>query len=340
MLICIYIVITGNVSCNRHIKLDNIYEAKNRESLNYNNLNNWAAHPMKSDMSDSISNEYLNEINEDLVDVFFLHPTTFTDKKRKYESNANEKDSVINDKTDKSSILYQASVFNQIGRIYAPRYRQAHINRYYMYGDDQKNAFNFAYLDIVDAFDHYLKNYNQGRPIIIAGHSQGTTHAIRLIKEYVDNHTIQNKIILYYLIGMPVKKNEFSNVCPCTKKNELGCFYSWRTYRKGYSGKYVDKDDRIIHVNNPVDIENFSEWSQKKSKDKSILWNYNEGYDAILRSKVKGNMLWITRPKFPGGLLGIFMKNYHAGDINLFYGDIRKLVHENVSLYHTLNEID
>jgi len=334
-IICVQVFIASG--CKAQKANTNTYENKNRESLDYNNLTNWAAHPLVKDLSDSLSEVYKSDVNEDLVDIFFLHPTTFTDKKEEQVSNSDINDEKINRKTDNSSILYQSSVFNQVGRVYAPRYRQAHINRYYMKGDDQLFAFQFAYEDVREAFKHYMKNFNDGRPIIIASHSQGTTHAIRLLKELVDNHIDQGRVVNFFLIGMPVKKNEFNNICPCAEKEELRCFFSWRTYRRGYKGKFVNRQDSNIQVNNPVRTNNYGGWSSKEAKGKSILWNYNIGYDGILKSKVQGNMLWISRPTFPGGFLGLFMKNYHAGDINLFYGEIRNMVRENMLKYYELN---
>jgi hypothetical protein len=38
---------------------------------------------------------------------------------------------------------------------------------------------------VKDAFEYYLKNYNNGRPIIIAGHSQGSGHGARILKDYL-----------------------------------------------------------------------------------------------------------------------------------------------------------
>jgi hypothetical protein len=334
-IICVQVFIAS--SCKTQKVNTNIYENKNRESLDYNNLTNWAAHPLVKDLSDSLSDVYKSDVNEDLVDIFFLHPTTFTDKKDEHISNADINDEKINRQTDNSSILYQSSVFNQVGRIYAPRYRQAHIHRYYMKGEDQMYAFQFAYEDVREAFKYYMKYYNNGRPIIIAGHSQGTTHAIRLLKELIDNHIDQGRVVNFFLIGMPVKKNEFKVISPCAEKEDLHCYYSWRTYRRGYKGKFVNRNDSSIQVNNPVETRGFDEWSSKVNKGKSILWNYNIGYDGILKSKVQGNMLWISRPTFPGGILGLFMKNYHAGDINLFYGEMRSMVRENMLRYYELN---
>jgi hypothetical protein len=54
----------------------------------YTNLDYWAAHPDKKDPSDSIPAPLRSETRDTLADVFFLHPTTFTDKKEADRPNA------------------------------------------------------------------------------------------------------------------------------------------------------------------------------------------------------------------------------------------------------------
>lgn len=106
-----------------------------------------------------------------MVDVFFLHPTTMTSREDT-GWNARIDNAGINAKTDYTSILYQASAFNQC-RIFAPRYRQAHIRSYYTTDKTAAQAaFDLAYYDIKESFIYYIEHYNQGRPIIIASHSQ------------------------------------------------------------------------------------------------------------------------------------------------------------------------
>lgn len=318
----ILVCMVNACSINKGQKLLYIYN--DRGEVKYDNLKNWAAHPLKRDNSDSLSNAYQKDVNEDLCDIFFLHPTSLTDKKKRSIVNADIDDQEINQKTDETSILYQASIFNGIGRIYAPRYRQAHIQRYFDTGNIQSKAFEIAYADVRASFLEYLERWNNDRPIVIAAHSQGTTHAIRLISEMIDGHELASNIAYYYLLGMPVPKAQFKTIMICENDTSSNCFFSWRTYRKGFQDKYTSKSRKDIAVSNPVDIKIRQGWTGKDKKEVAILWNYNVGYKKTHDTKVMGDMLWITRPKFIGGILGLFMTNYHAGDFNLFYGDIRK----------------
>lgn len=321
-------------SCRVMKRSNNDYTDKSNKMPDYNDLSYWAAHPLKKDLSDSISNVYAGEINLDLCDVFYLHPTTFTDKRTSHIQHAQIDDSVINQKTDASAMLYQASVFNEVGRIYAPRYRQAHIYRYFDTGSSSIKAFDTAYADIKKAFSVYLEKWNNGRPLIIASHSQGTTHAIRLVKEMIDGTPLGDRIVLMYLLGMPVKKNDFVHLKPCSDSNNIHCFYSWRTYKKGYDDKFTDANREDVVVTNPVDKTSNRKGKNRHLKKEAILWNYNKGFKMTHDTWVMGDMLWINRPKFKGSVLTLFMKNYHAGDINLFYGDIRARVKNSCIEYY------
>ena len=65
-------------------------------------------------------------------------------------------------------------------------------------------------------------NTGRRRPIIIASHSQGTTHAARLLKEFFDGKDLQYDLVAAYLVGMPVPKDYFKNIKVCETPTEIG----------------------------------------------------------------------------------------------------------------------
>ncbi len=202
------------VSCNqKNYAYKTGYNFKSTDSTpDYSNLNYWAAHPWKWDPSDSVPQPLTKDYRKDsVVDVFFIHPTTFTDFSDD-RWNASIDDSVINSKTDYSSILYQASVFNEECSVFAPRYRQAHLKAFY--NDDKEKdsiAFALAYRDVKNSFKYYLEHFNNGHPIIIASHSQGTLHAGKILKEFFEGSLLKNRLVCAYIIGMPFQKIIFLN---------------------------------------------------------------------------------------------------------------------------------
>lgn len=290
----------------------------------YSRLEYWAAHPNKQDPSDTVPKPLLGGNAEKWADVFYLHPTTLTGLRENGNDNATIDDPFINHKTDYTAILYQASAFNERGRVFAPRYRQAHIGMYNEKDSTSKyKSFNLAYEDVKNAFLYYLKNENRGRPIIIASHSQGTTHATRLLKEFFDEKPLYNQLVCAYLVGMAVKKNEYKQIPLCTDSTSTGCFVSWRTYREDHSDGWANRIDSNIAVVNPITWKTTNEIADKRLQQGAVLYNLNKVYKQTQNAQVEGSALWVSHPRFPGSFL-YGKKNYHAGDINLFYVDIRK----------------
>lgn len=117
---------------NNYITYRSQYEQMTLNEIpDYSNLDYWAAHPQKKDPSDSLPSQLAKNFHPiDKVDVFFIHPTTYLDTNKPYGWNASLKDIKTNISTDFGTILNQASVFNEVGLVYAPRYRQAHIKSY------------------------------------------------------------------------------------------------------------------------------------------------------------------------------------------------------------------
>ncbi|MEN9371904.1 MAG: hypothetical protein RLZZ64_979 [Bacteroidota bacterium] len=325
--------IVASLGCSGLNKIQIQSEAKGdwNTPIDYTNLDNWAAHPSKKDPSDTVPQGLIVE-KEKQIDVFFIHPTTYTGKLEKGKENALITDVELNKKTDESPIRFQASAFNESSNVYAPRYRQAHIQMY----QEKDTAilyekFGIAYNDVKNAFISFLE-HNQQRPFIIASHSQGTTHAKRLIKEMVEGKSIQKRMVAAYLIGMPVEKNYFEKLCPCTDSLQTNCFVSWRTFRNDYDESWANRLDTGIVVVNPISWKTTEEILAKDQHRGAILYNMNKTYAGTHQTQVEGSGLWISKPKFPGSFL-YKTKNYHVGDINLFYLDIRKNVKQRIQQY-------
>jgi len=160
----ILLLLISSCASNNYVKFSNIYEKEAYNDIpDYSNLIYWAAHPNKKDPSDSLPVVLAKQYQpNDKVDVFFIHPTTYLDSTKPFGWNASFKDIKTNINTDYTTILNQASIFNIAGRVFAPRYRQAHIKSYSPIGHaDTANAiaaFELAYQDVKSAFEYYLKN--------------------------------------------------------------------------------------------------------------------------------------------------------------------------------------
>lgn len=141
------------------------------------------------------------------VDVFYVTPTTTIDVINIIGDTYHNMD--INDTNqrhscDNSTILGRR-VFADSCNFYSPYYRQISMESW-MLGDDVINErFAIAYEDVERAFDYYIKNFNNGRPFVLAGHSQGAKCVIELLKNKI-NDTTAKLLVAAYPIGFPVKE--------------------------------------------------------------------------------------------------------------------------------------
>jgi hypothetical protein len=322
-------------SCSNKYKVfENEYHFRSSSGVpDYSYLNYWAAHPWKKDPSDSVPAPLQNEQRDSVADVFFFHPTTYTSKRKMKGLNADIDNPYFNAKTDYSTILYQASAFNKDCRVFAPRYRQAHISNFYLKDKEKAAAsFDMAYEDLKTAFQYYMQHWNSGRPIIIASHSQGSLLAERLLKEFFDEPAIQstslkNKLVVAYILGWPVSKDYFTTIPVCADSLQTGCICTWRTLRKGFVPYYLRSEKGNSYVTNPLNWTAGADYATRQLNKGSVLTSFNHIYKNTTDAQVNNGLLYVHKPKFPGSFF-YWTKNYHIGDINLYYLNIR----ENVSL--------
>ncbi len=311
-------------SCLVHPKM--AFDArKTPPAPNYAALDNWAAHPDKKDPADQTPTpDLLDKQATAQVDVFFLYPTTYIGSKR-YEKqwNAAVDDAKLNKKTDESAILFQASIFNGAGRVFSPRYRQAHLHVFY--GKDKKSnqqALDTAYTDIKAAFKYYLEHENKGRPFIIAGHSQGARHAMFLLRDLVENRDLQKKLVGAYIVGWPVPNDFFTKLPPCEMPDQTDCFCTWRTWEKKYGRKRADQPE--IVCTNPLNwTTEPGKYVPKAANLGGVVRPFTVVRPAIVDAEVCKGILLCNKPKFPGSIL-FRRKNYHIGDFNLYYMNVRE----------------
>jgi len=296
---------------------------------NYVNPQYWAALPEKADPADQIPAGIsgLNNQGEDApADIFFIHPTSYLGKTSKSKGwNADLNDEQINNRTDNGSIKYQASVFNGAGRIYAPRYRQANIRAFFPTDENQKRiALDTAYADVKKAFEYFLEHYNNGRPFIIASHSQGTTHAKRLLKDYIDNNgQLEEKLVAAYLIGMDVYDTLYTQLKPCADADDNRCYISWMTYAVNHFPPGYVRPYREAVCTNPLTWTIDSAYASRALNKGGVLRKFDRVIPGLCDAQVLDGVVRINKPHFPGSAF-YNLKNYHIVDYNLFYSNIRE----------------
>jgi hypothetical protein len=303
----------------------------------YSKTENWAALPTKKDMADSLPSGagLMDKQAGAKVDVFFIHPTSYLKTtKLSRQWNADVNDPVVNKKTDEGGILYQASIFNGSGKIYAPRYRQAILQCYFTKNKNAADkALALAYSDVKRAFEFYLEHYNQGRPIIIAAHSQGSTQAKKLLQEFFDGKPLEKQLVAAYMVGMDIYDTLYVSLRPCSDADQTGCYVSWRTFAKGYSSAGIRNSSKAVCTNPLSWTMNPAPAGAELNKG-GVLKDFRKIVPGLSDAQISEGVVKVD-PHFRGNKL---LKNYHILDYDLFYLNIRENVEHRMERYIELQK--
>tara|TARA_A100000164_G_scaffold114400_1_gene100671 strand:+ start:727 stop:1716 length:990 start_codon:yes stop_codon:yes gene_type:complete len=292
--------------------------AQLNSKVDYQDEVNWAVLP-----SDTIKpwSPFVETTPFKNVDVFYVYPTLLIDSndfRWNYDiQDPNHKEGVVN-----YLVKYQASAWADLGRVYVPFYRQAHFRSFINLEAGGEAALRMAYEDVKASFQFYLKYYNKGNAIMLAGHSQGSFHLKMLLKDFFDGQPLQEKLIAAYLPGIGIDKDLFKTIYLMIEPNATGGFLTWNTLKKEFQTDRYEKWYRSKAVVNPItwDLSSYA----PKSAHKGFLFTNNKLYKKVFETHLIDGAIYIDRIKFPLGFLGRKMLNYHSGDVNLFWGNIRE----------------
>ena len=161
--------------------------------------------------------------------VFYVHPTTYLERDR---WNAPLEPGGQTEFRTRLFAQSQASAFNGVGEIWAPRYRQAAYGAFLLDSSDARAALDLAYRDVAAAFDQFVQEAGD-RPIILAGHSQGALHLERLLREKIAGKPIARRIVAAYVVGWPISTTAdlpALGLPACRSVEQTRCILSWMSF--------------------------------------------------------------------------------------------------------------
>jgi hypothetical protein len=322
--------------------------------IDYSIQKNWLALPQVKDLADvvPVNTNLKDQQYAALADVFFIHPTTLY-KTRHRNDNLRIPSSR---RITKAVVMNQASIFNGSCRVYVPKYRQSGLSVQLAKDSMEKlKSLDSAYSDIKEAFIFYLNNHNEGRPMVIAGHSQGSYHAVRLLYEFFEGKPLMSQLVVAYIGGHAITQLQmdsmFSSITYSSKPKQTGCIVSWQTLGENAKADYFTKDNWIYIKGTNRRVEGLSRlctnplsWdtattmvpasfhlgsikmTSSKKTLKKVLPNY-------FQTHIENGFVIINQPK--GMMFNAPLKNYHIYDYNLFYLNIRQNVSERIEAFIT-----
>ena len=166
------------------------------------------------------------------IDCFYVYPTVSSDPTPNSDMNAGPE--------ELSVIRQQFARFASQCRVYAPLYRQVTLTalRAAIGGKPMAVDRALGYNDVVDAWKYYLEHDNQGRGVVLLGHSQGSGVLTQLIRNEIDGKPVQGRLVSAILMGtnLAVPKGKdvggaFQQIPLCHSATQTGCVIAYASFR-------------------------------------------------------------------------------------------------------------
>ncbi len=302
-------------------------------AVNYSNPQRWLSLPVSAAKN---------------IDVFFLYPTTYQ-RTGTNESYICEIDNAVMMSKANFFLKTQASAFESFANIYAPYYRQVDAAYALSIPAEERDKIinGIPTFDVRTAFEYYIKNFNNNRPFILAGHSQGSNILIHLLSEYMkENKVIYSKMIAAYVIGYSITESYMAqnpHLKFATGPDDTGVIISYNT------------EAPITYMKNPVILPdaiviNPISWALEETPVSAAenagsmipnLLNATITATDVLNyadariDKARGALICSTinaDEQYPGNFL-IKMGIYHSLDYTLYYNNIKENAANRAKIY-------
>lgn len=261
-----------------------------------------------------------NKVGNKNVDVFYILPTCVWDRVNDKADTLYYAD--VNSKTDRDAMLpsleLAKQIFGQEANFYSPYYRQLALQSW---RSELLIAerFPYAFADIQNAFNYYIKNINNGRPFILAGFSQGAKCVVELLKRLSPKQ--YKKLVAAYVIGYKVSASDTTNykqIKAAKSNNDIGVTICYNS---------VSSPDAICKELSPsalcINPLNWTSSSQKAQLNDTVKVSVNNNYNVLIVDGFNPNNYYIKSLDF------IFKKgNYHLQELSFY----KKNISENVIL--------
>ena len=216
------------------------------QAPDYSDIDTWLCHPGKNDdacdrnldttvikADGSFTVQPFREAESKPIDCFYVYPTTSLDESGNSDLIPGEQGEII-------TAHLQTARLRKHCKVYAPMYRQITVPalRARMTGQPMEMDATMNYRDVLAAWNHYLEHENDGRGVVLVGHSQGAGLLSRLIASEIDGKPVQDRLVSAILSGTSVQvpKGEvvggsFKEIPLCETADQTGCVITFSTYR-------------------------------------------------------------------------------------------------------------
>jgi hypothetical protein len=177
------------------------------------------------------------------IDCFYLYPTVAQDKLPNAPLKVEPE--------ERETAITQASRFSHVCRVYAPLFRQVTA-----YAGTQQGPFlipkghrEYEIQDVRASWHDYLAHYNQGRGVVLIGHSDGSFLFEQLIAEELGS--FRKVLVSAILLGGDVTvdaRNRYAGVPACRSASQLGCIVAYSSWGRTPPETWQEESPPSKHV--------------------------------------------------------------------------------------------
>lgn len=278
---------------------------------------------------------------ENQVDCFFIAPTVYFAQDEIYNM-------ALDNETVKADFLgasnMERGIYDQVCTMYAPYYPQVALEVYEMESSDKEAHLQIAYEGVRESFLYYMEHENNGRPIVLAGFSQGADMCIRLLKEFFQDEDYQSQLVACYAIGWGITAEELTehpHLQMAQSEYDYGAIVSFNTENKGIETSLMVPESTLSI--NPLNWSTTSEYAPPSLNLGACFTDYDGAITAEIPNLTgayldenRGTLIvddTITAQDYPP-VLTIFEDGiYHLYDYLFFYRNLQENVAVRVDAY-------
>ena len=288
------------------------------DTIDYSKSENWA---------------YFSVGEDKQADLFLICPTVDMGSNGNYNmsmENTSIKESFV------GALNMERGIYEDYATMYAPYYRQMTFPVYSMTDTEMKPYLDIAYKDVSTAFEYYFENFNNGKPLILAGFSQGSQLLLMLLEEYFDDARYNDKLIAAYCIGWRITENDINNY-PHLKmaqgETDTGVIISFNSEAEGVTDSIMVPNGTKTFAINPLNWKTDSTPADKSLNKGACFTKYSGEIKKEVAcltgaylDETRGTLIAVdivpseySNSLFPDGV-------YHLYDYQFFYGNLQENV--------------
>ena len=290
------------------------------------------------------------EITKDF-DAFYIYSTVYVESS--FEDGAPDYATLDNPEMIGGALgeyVTNASVFEESCNVFVPWYRQSGMRfaseTSKKYGSLDPALAGLSYSDIKAALDYYFENCNNGRPFIIAGHSQGSAMVRYVLKNYFKEHPeYYQRMIAAYPIGYSITKDDlaaYPHLKFATGESDTGVIISYNTE----GPKNVEENAKNVVILpgaisiNPLNWKLDETYAPASMNKGSLVQNQETGEREFVDLGVDAQInlargVIVTTTTAPVTDMPDFFgpASFHENDYSFFYNNLKENVAKRIAAY-------